>query len=61
LKVTVKKNARQYIIDFYDLRKKEDEIFISGYDVNGVYFQMKHKGKYRIVETEASTFIYLFI
>lgn len=59
LKLTVKKYDRQYTIDFYDFRIKEDTLHISGYDLNGMYFQLKHKGKYKIVETETATFIHL--
>lgn len=58
-RLVVKKRDRQYIIDDHDVRTKEDIILISGYDLNGMYFQIKHIGRYKIEETEASILIEL--
>lgn len=53
------KKDRKYIIEYPDIRLKENEILISGYDLNGMYFQIKHTGKYSIRDHEAVKLIYL--
>jgi hypothetical protein len=58
-KLLIKKYDRQYRIDTYDIREKDDCIVISGYDLNDMYFQIKHTGKYKIEETEDTMFIEL--
>lgn len=55
----VYKKDRKYIIEFPDIRLNENEILISGYDLNGMYFQIKHTGKYSIRDSEAVKLIYL--
>lgn len=52
-KLIIKKNDTEYVIDFYDIRYTPEFTVISGYDVNGMYYQMKIK-KYSKVETETA-------
>jgi hypothetical protein len=59
-KLVVKKRDRQYIIDYHEVKILENKIIIiSGYDFEGMYFQIKHEGKYEIVETEVTMIIEL--